>query len=111
MPTAEFFPVADDVIIVEPVLIEAGCTLERCTIGPNVTLESGTTVRESTIADSIIGARCVIERSRLSHSMLGEGVLVRDYTGSGSLGAKVKIGSELTAIAAGGNHSLAIKIK
>lgn len=84
-------PVGDDVHLVEPVLIEEGSTLERCTIGPNVTIETGTTVRDSTIADSIIGARCTIERSRLTQSMLGDAVIVRDYTGTGSIGANSEI--------------------
>ncbi|MES2305677.1 MAG: sugar phosphate nucleotidyltransferase [Gemmatimonadota bacterium] len=84
-------PVGDDVTIIEPVLIEAGCTLERCTIGPNVTIETGTTVRDSTIADSIIAARCTIERCHLSKTMLGEAVLISDFTGSGSFGAHSEV--------------------
>ena len=84
---ARHAPVGPTVTLVEPVLIEDGCTIERSTIGPNVTLEAGCTVRDSTIADAIIGAGCTIERSRLTQAMLGEAVIVRDFTGSGSIGA------------------------
>ncbi len=84
-------PVGPDVQIIEPVLIEAGCTLERCTIGPNVTLEQGTTVRDATITDAIVGPGCIIERSTLTQAMLGEKVTVRDFTGSGSFGAHTEV--------------------
>ena len=84
-------PVGPTVTIVEPVLIEEGCTLERCTIGPNVTLEAGCTVRDSTITDAIIGAGCTIERSALTQAMLGEKVTIRDFTGSGSIGATSEV--------------------
>ena len=84
-------PVGGDVALVPPVLIEPGCTLERCTIGPNVTLEQGSTVRDSTLSHTIVGRGCTIERSSLSHAMLGEGVRVVDFNGSGSLGAHTSV--------------------
>lgn len=83
--------VGPDVHIVEPVLIEAGCTLERCTIGPNVTLEKGTTVRDATIAQAIVGPGCTIERSHLTEVMLGASVRITDYTGAGSFGAHTEV--------------------
>lgn len=84
-------PVGADVTIVEPVLIEAGCTLERCTIGPNVTLETGCVVRDATVADAIVGPRCTIEGSTLRHAMLGEGVKITAFTGSGSFGSHTDV--------------------
>ena len=72
--------------LVDPVLIEDGCTLEECTIGPNVTLEAGSTVRRATIAHSIVGAGATIERSDLVHAMLGDRGVVRDFQGAASLG-------------------------
>jgi glucose-1-phosphate thymidylyltransferase len=83
--------VGDDVRLVEPVLIEDGCTLERCTIGPNVTLESGCVVRDAAIAHTIAGPGCIVERSTLTHAMLGEKVKVADFTGSGSFGAHSEV--------------------
>lgn len=79
--------VGPDVTIVEPVLIEEGCTLARCTIGPDVTLETGSVVKDSTIRNSIIGARCTITGSSLSASMLGDDVTVRQFHGTASIGS------------------------
>jgi glucose-1-phosphate thymidylyltransferase len=83
--------VGDDVRLVEPVLIEDDCTLERCTVGPNVTLERGSVVRDAAIAHAIVGADCTIERSTLTHAMLGEKVRISDFTGSGTFGAHSEI--------------------
>jgi len=83
--------VGADVRIVEPVLIEENCTLEHCTIGPNVTLETGSVVRDAAISNAIVGPGCTIERSTLTHAMLGEKVKVSDFTGSGSFGAHTEI--------------------
>ena len=84
-------PVGPDVRLVEPVLIEDGCQLERCTIGPNVSLEAGCMIRDSAVADSIIGPGCTIDRSTMTHSMLGEKVRVADFTGSCSIGAHSEV--------------------
>jgi len=46
------------VTITDPVLIEDGVTIERSSIGPNVTLESGTVVRDSELAHTVVGRRC-----------------------------------------------------
>lgn len=83
--------VGADVRLVEPVLIEEGCTLARCTIGPNVSIDAGTVIRDSAIADAIIGRDCTIERAKLTHAMLGDSVQVRDFTGSGTLGSHTEI--------------------
>ncbi len=90
---AKHGPVGADVTIIEPVLIEPGCTLERCTIGPNVTLEAGTTVRDSTVANAIVGPGCTIERSTLDQVMIGEKAKVIGFTGSGSFGAHTEVHS------------------
>jgi glucose-1-phosphate thymidylyltransferase len=76
-----------DVKIVDPVLIEAGCVVENSTIGPNATIDAGTTVRDSTIRDSIVGAGCEIFGSAIHGSMLGDNVIVNDFTGSASIGS------------------------
>ena len=83
--------VGQDVRLVEPVLIEDGCILERCTIGPNVSVESGCTIRDASVANSIIGPGCTIDRSTMTHSMLGEKVRIADFTGSCSIGAHSEV--------------------
>jgi glucose-1-phosphate thymidylyltransferase len=80
-----------DVKVVDPVLIEDGCTIVNATIGPDVTIEAGTTVRDSTVANSIIGSKCTIEASTLRNAMLGDRVTVRSYTGSGSIGSDSEV--------------------
>ena len=74
------------VTIVDPVLIEDGVTVERSTIGPNVTLEAGTTVADSRLEHTLVGRDSRITGSVLTHSMLGNGVAVEGFTGSLSLG-------------------------
>ena len=83
--------VGPDVRLVEPVLVEDGCILERCTIGPNVSVESGCTIRDASVANSIIGPGCTIDRSTMTHSMLGEKVRIADFTGSCSIGAHSEV--------------------
>ena len=79
--------VGADVTIVEPVLIEDGCTISNSTIGPNVTLEAGSTVQDSLISNSMVGARCSIEQSTLHDAMLGDRVKLRGFHGTASLGS------------------------
>ena len=83
--------VRPDVRLVEPVLIEENCTLERCTVGPNVTVERGSVIRDAAVAHAIVGPDCTIERSTLTHAMLGERVRVTEFTGSGTFGADTEI--------------------
>jgi glucose-1-phosphate thymidylyltransferase len=74
------------VTIHDPVLIEDGVTVERSEIGPNVTLKAGTRVSDSRLAHTIVGTRCTIVGATLRHAMLGNSVVVRNFTGSGSIG-------------------------
>ncbi len=80
-------PVGPDVQVIEPVRIEPGCTLTRCTIGPNVTLDRGCVIVDSTIRESIVGADCRITDCELHDAMIGDGVQMTDFRGSGSIGA------------------------
>jgi glucose-1-phosphate thymidylyltransferase len=75
------------VTIHDPVYIEDGVTISKSEIGPNVSLEKGTTVENSTLAHTIVGAGSVIRSSTLHHSMLGDRVTVSGLKFSGTLGA------------------------
>jgi glucose-1-phosphate thymidylyltransferase len=70
-----------DVTIVDPVYIEDGCTIARSTIGPNVTLEQGSVVEDSTLAHTIVGAKSSVKGSTLRNSLLGDGVVVHGFHG------------------------------
>lgn len=72
--------------IVEPVYIEDGATIEESTIGPNVSIGSGTTIRGVTIEDSIVGSNCTISHSRIHASIIGDHVRISEFTGTASLG-------------------------
>ncbi len=74
------------VTINDPVLIQDGVKLERSTIGPNVTIEAGTTIRDSELSHTLVGAHCELTGVRLTQSMLGHHVVIRDYRGTASLG-------------------------
>src|SRR5439155_17658072 len=49
--------------IVPPVYIEAGVTIHATTLGPSVSIEGGSYVTESTIANSILGRNVRVVRS------------------------------------------------
>lgn len=71
-----------DVTVLEPVLIEDGVSITRSTIGPNVTVERGTVVTDSTISHALVGRDCRITGATLTHSMLGNRVTVSGVAGS-----------------------------
>jgi glucose-1-phosphate thymidylyltransferase len=70
----------------DPVLIEHDVTIERSVIGPNVTIERGSTIADSEISHTIVGQSCRLAGVRLRQSMLGNQVTLRDFQGTASLG-------------------------
>ncbi len=74
------------VTIRDPVYIEDGVTVERSTIGPNVSIERGTTVTDSIIANTIVGQDAKLRRVRLDGALLGNRVMVEGLSGSVTLG-------------------------
>ncbi|MBA2457714.1 MAG: nucleotidyltransferase [Gemmatimonadales bacterium] len=77
----------------DPVYIEDGVTVERSEIGPNVSLERGAKVSDSSLRNSIVGQDAVLRRVVLDGALFGNGVVVEGFTGSGTLGDH----SEMTA--------------
>jgi glucose-1-phosphate thymidylyltransferase len=72
--------------IFDPVYIEDGVVLEHATIGPNVSIGSGSRVINSTIRDTVIGCKSSVEKSLLHDSMLGDEVVVEGARGTLTLG-------------------------
>jgi glucose-1-phosphate thymidylyltransferase len=72
--------------IVEPVYIEDGVTIEHATVGPNVSIGTGSVVRHATIADAVIGDRAHISHAALHHSFLGDSVTVEGVQGALNVG-------------------------
>src|SRR2546429_503553 len=58
--------------IVPPVYIEDGVTIHDATIGPNVSIEAGSFVAESTIANSILGRNVRVVRGTVKDSLVGD---------------------------------------
>jgi len=74
------------VVVSDPVYIEEGVTIERSTIGPNVSIEAGTHITDSTIRNTIVGRDAVIATSSLDGALLGNRVKVTGLRGTASLG-------------------------
>jgi glucose-1-phosphate thymidylyltransferase len=72
--------------IIEPVYIEDGATIERATVGPNVSLGANSTVRDSVLRDAVIGERATIIDSVLHDSFLGDHVTVQGVQGALNVG-------------------------
>ena len=70
------------VTFVEPVLVEDGVTITNSTIGPNVTIETGTVIADSAIAHALLGQNCRVTGSRLTNTMIGNRASVKNFTGS-----------------------------
>jgi glucose-1-phosphate thymidylyltransferase len=84
-------PPMPGVTFIDPVLVQEGAQVERSTIGPNVTIEAGTRVTDSTIRNSIIGRKATIDRATLADSMIGDRAVVENYKGSTTLGDDAEI--------------------
>jgi len=55
-----------------PVRIEEGVTLRSSTVGPNVTIEAGSTIEGSTIANSILGRGVRVKNAKVVGSVIGD---------------------------------------
>jgi glucose-1-phosphate thymidylyltransferase len=69
---------APGVVIREPVRVEAGVTLRDSTIGPNVTIETGSMIAGSTLQHAILGRNVRVEGSTVERSVIGDDQLVQD---------------------------------
>ena len=73
-------PAVAGVTIEDPVHVADGVKLERSTIGPNVTIDEGAEVRDSTLRDAIVGRGARITGCRITNSVIGEGVRLEGRT-------------------------------
>jgi glucose-1-phosphate thymidylyltransferase len=58
--------------IKEPVYIEDGVTLKDATVGPNVSVEAGSSIVGSTIANSILGRGVQVKNATVKGSVVGD---------------------------------------
>ncbi|MBA3854630.1 MAG: nucleotidyltransferase [Gemmatimonas sp.] len=80
-----------DAKIIEPVRIEAGAVVEGSTVGPNVVIGAGTSVKGSTIRDTVIGEKGTLDGCTLHDSMLGDRVVVEGVVGAVTLGDDAEV--------------------
>ena len=79
------------VTIHEPVYIEEGASVERSTIGPNVSIEAGTRVSDSTLRNTLVGRDSVVAHADLDGAMLGNRVRVEGLKGGATLGDDAEV--------------------
>ncbi|MDR0790687.1 MAG: hypothetical protein LBO06_07835 [Bacteroidales bacterium] len=68
--------ISDDVVkqnsvIIEPCFVGKGVRLVNSVIGPYVSLEEGVEVKDSVVANSMVGSKTMIENAVINNSMLG----------------------------------------
>jgi glucose-1-phosphate thymidylyltransferase len=66
----------DGLTITGPVRIEAGAVVEHSRIGPNVTIEAGAVVRDSTLSHVIVGKGAQVSKAHVEESLIGDGAIV-----------------------------------
>ncbi len=69
-----------DATIHAPVYVEDGVTLHGATLGPNVTIEAGSDIRDSTIENSILGRNVRIRNATVRDSLVGDDQVVEGKT-------------------------------
>lgn len=72
--------------IIEPVRIEAGAVVEGSTVGPNVVIGAGTSVKGCTIRDTVIGDKSTLDGCSLHDSMIGDAVILESVSGAVTVG-------------------------
>ncbi|MBA2422752.1 MAG: NTP transferase domain-containing protein [Chitinophagales bacterium] len=78
-------------IIIDPVSISEKCRLNKCIVGPNVTIGENTVITSSIIKDSIIGSNSEIEDVLLHHSLVGNDATIRGMSQTLNLGDDAEI--------------------
>jgi glucose-1-phosphate thymidylyltransferase len=70
-----------DARIIEPVYIEDSVVIRRSTVGPNVSVSTGTVIEDSTLRDAIVGEKSKISKSKLKNSLVGDEVMIEGFVG------------------------------
>jgi glucose-1-phosphate thymidylyltransferase len=66
----------------EPVRIAEGVMLDEVELGPNVSVETGCTIRRTSLRDTLVGERTRIEDSAIHDSLIGNDVVIHGVQGS-----------------------------
>ncbi|RLM53095.1 dTDP-glucose pyrophosphorylase, partial [Halorubrum sp. Atlit-26R] len=68
---------AGDAVLVPPVDIGEGVTIEASVVGPNVSIDDGASVRQSILRESIRGQSATLENVNLVDSIVGNSASVQ----------------------------------
>ena len=77
---------ADGNTIVDPVYIEDNVTLKGSTVGPNVSIGTGSVIENSKVSHSIVGTNSRIARSTISNSLVGDDTVLEGVIGEVTVG-------------------------
>ncbi len=77
---------------VPPVYVEDGAVIHDATVGPNVTIEAGSFVAESTVANSILGRNVRVVRSTVRDAVVGDDQAIEGRSVAGAVVAGGEIG-------------------
>ncbi len=78
--------VTDGSKIIDPVYVEDGVVLRDATIGPNVSIGAGTVIERSWLSHTIVGTKSRITGSSLKNSLIGDEVVVDGVHGELTIG-------------------------
>jgi glucose-1-phosphate thymidylyltransferase len=78
--------VPSGVRLVDPVYIEDGATLSASTIGPNVSIGTGSRFEGAELRNTIVGAGATVTNSTLDGSLIGDGAVVDGVRGHINIG-------------------------
>jgi glucose-1-phosphate thymidylyltransferase len=76
----------EGVTVIDPIYVEDGVRLTGSTVGPNVSISSGSVIEHSVLRDSIVGAGARVVRSVLRNSMIGDEAVVEGVKGEVTIG-------------------------
>jgi glucose-1-phosphate thymidylyltransferase len=79
------------VTVHDPVYVEDGVQLARCTIGPNVSLSAGTAVTGGALRDTIVGAGSTLIDCELTGSLVGDAVRLEGVRGTVNVGDHAEV--------------------
>ena len=82
----------EDSSLIEPVFIGDGATVRGSVIGPNVVIEAGASVIQSTLSETIVFGDASIESSELTNSLVGHSAVVKGASGAINIGDHSTVG-------------------
>lgn len=78
-------------VLIPPVHVEPGCSIENAVVGPHVSMGEGATIRDSIVRDSILAEGARVESAVLEGSILGPESRVQGRVRSVNLGENSEV--------------------